>query len=60
MPISGLYMCGSGTHPGGGVMGIPGFDVSRVAIRDAKGEELEESAFRDSARVQERVGKGRG
>lgn len=26
-PLSGLYMCGAGTHPGGGVMGIPGFDA---------------------------------
>ena len=24
-PISGLYLCGSGTHPGGGVMGSPGY-----------------------------------
>ena len=23
-PIKGLYLCGSGTHPGGGVMGAPG------------------------------------
>jgi phytoene dehydrogenase-like protein len=38
-PISGLYMCGSGTHPGGGVMGIPGFNASRVAIRDDKSED---------------------
>ena len=38
-PISGLYMCGSGTHPGGGVMGIPGLNASRVAIRDAKSED---------------------
>jgi hypothetical protein len=59
MPISGLYMCGYGTHPGGGAMGIPGFNVSRVTIRDAKGEEIEESVFRDSARVQKRLGKGR-
>jgi phytoene dehydrogenase-like protein len=35
-PIKGLYLCGSGTHPGGGVMGIPGLNASRVAIRDAR------------------------
>lgn len=23
-PVKGLYLCGSGTHPGGGVMGAPG------------------------------------
>jgi phytoene dehydrogenase-like protein len=35
-PIKGLYLCGSGTHPGGGVMGIPGLNASRVAIRDSR------------------------
>jgi phytoene dehydrogenase-like protein len=35
-PIEGLYLCGSGTHPGGGVMGIPGLNASRVAIRDPR------------------------
>ena len=35
-PVEGLYLCGSGTHPGGGVMGIPGRNASRVIIRDAK------------------------
>jgi phytoene dehydrogenase-like protein len=35
-PIKGLYLCGSGTHPGGGVMGIPGLNASRVAIRDTR------------------------
>lgn len=28
-PIRGLYMCGSGTHPGGGVMGAPGYNAAR-------------------------------
>jgi phytoene dehydrogenase-like protein len=35
-PVSGLYLCGSGTHPGGGVMGIPGRNASRVIARDAR------------------------
>jgi phytoene dehydrogenase-like protein len=39
-PIRGLYLCGSGTHPGGGVMGIPGLNASRVAIRDSKSRRL--------------------
>jgi phytoene dehydrogenase-like protein len=34
-PIKDLYLCGSGTHPGGGVMGIPGLNASRVVLRDA-------------------------
>jgi phytoene dehydrogenase-like protein len=35
-PLRGLYLCGSGTHPGGGVMGIPGRNASRVIVRDAR------------------------
>jgi phytoene dehydrogenase-like protein len=33
-PIRGLYQCGSGTHPGGGVTGAPGHNAARVIIRD--------------------------
>lgn len=33
-PIGGLYMCGSGTHPGGGVMGTPGMNAARVMLKD--------------------------
>ena len=36
-PISGLYLCGSGTHPGGGVMGAPGYNAAREILRDAAG-----------------------
>jgi phytoene dehydrogenase-like protein len=35
-PIRGLYLCGSGTHPGGGVMGAPGFNAAREILRDLK------------------------
>lgn len=35
-PIGGLYMCGSGAHPGGGVMGIPGLNASKVVLGDKK------------------------
>ena len=35
-PVDGLYMCGSGTHPGGGVMAVPGLNCARVMLRDAK------------------------
>ena len=34
MPIKGLYLCGAGAHPGGGVTGIPGHNASREIIRD--------------------------
>jgi phytoene dehydrogenase-like protein len=35
-PLKGLYMCGSGTHPGGGVTGIPGRNAAREILRDVK------------------------
>lgn len=33
-PVKGLYMCGSGTHPGGGVTGAPGHNAAHEIIRD--------------------------
>jgi phytoene dehydrogenase-like protein len=33
-PISGLYMCGSGTHPGGGVTGAPGHNAAHEILKD--------------------------
>jgi phytoene dehydrogenase-like protein len=33
-PLPGLYMCGSGTHPGGGVTGAPGHNAAREILRD--------------------------
>lgn len=35
-PIAGLYLCGSGTHPGGGVMGAPGFNAAREILADRR------------------------
>ena len=35
-PIAGLYMCGSGTHPGGGVTGAPGHNAARIIVADAR------------------------
>jgi phytoene dehydrogenase-like protein len=32
-PIHGLYLCGSGAHPGGGVMGAPGYNCAREMLR---------------------------
>ena len=32
-PIKGLYQCGSGTHPGGGVTGVPGHNAAREILR---------------------------
>ena len=35
-PIRGLYLCGAGTHPGGGVTGANGRNAAREVLRDAK------------------------
>jgi len=33
-PVRGLYLCGSGAHPGGGVMGAPGHNCAREILKD--------------------------
>ena len=33
-PVAGLYMCGAGTHPGGGVTGAPGHNAAREILAD--------------------------
>ncbi len=33
-PIEGLYLCGSGSHPGGGVMGAPGHNAAMALLKD--------------------------
>jgi phytoene dehydrogenase-like protein len=35
-PIDGLYLCGAGTHPGGGVTGTSGYLAARRILKDAK------------------------
>ena len=32
--VPGLYLCGAGTHPGGGVTGAPGHNAAKVIISD--------------------------
>ncbi|HEY9785381.1 MAG TPA: NAD(P)/FAD-dependent oxidoreductase [Candidatus Obscuribacterales bacterium] len=35
-PINNLYLCGSGAHPGGGVMGAPGYNAAREILSDVR------------------------
>ena len=34
MPVKGLYLCGSGSHPGGGVTGVPGHNAAKEILKD--------------------------
>jgi phytoene dehydrogenase-like protein len=36
-PVPGLYHCGAGAHPGGGVTGLPGHNAARTIVRDLRG-----------------------
>jgi phytoene dehydrogenase-like protein len=36
MPLPGLYLCGSGAHPGGGVTGAPGHNAAHAVLADRK------------------------
>ena len=36
MPLPGLYLCGSGSHPGGGVTGAPGHNAAQAILADAR------------------------
>jgi phytoene dehydrogenase-like protein len=35
-PVRGLYLCGAGAHPGGGVTGAPGHNAAREILRDMR------------------------
>ena len=54
-PLRGLYLCGSGTHPGGGVMGIPGRNASRVIMRDARASSVVSSVSAASSAARRRI-----
>jgi phytoene dehydrogenase-like protein len=43
-PLKGLYMCGAGTHPGGGVTGAPGHNAAREILADFKRRRLRHAA----------------
>jgi phytoene dehydrogenase-like protein len=39
-PLKRLYLCGSGTHPGGGVTGAPGHNAAKTIVQDLKRRRL--------------------
>jgi len=43
-PINGLYLCGAGAHPGGGVTGAPGHNAAHQVLRDWKRGKLKATA----------------
>jgi phytoene dehydrogenase-like protein len=46
-PMKGLYLCGSGSHPGGGVMAAPGANAAREVLRDLRREALVPEGWSD-------------
>ena len=46
-PVKGMYMSGSGTHPGGGVMGAPGINSAREILHDLGRKNVTPEAFSD-------------
>ena len=46
-PVDGLYLCGAGAHPGGGVTGAPGHNAARRMLADMAGERAPAPAHRD-------------
>ncbi|MGN6307570.1 MAG: phytoene desaturase family protein [Mesorhizobium sp.] len=46
-PVGGLYICGSSTHPGGGVMGAPGRNAAKEILRDLTRPDHHMSAAHD-------------
>ncbi|MEM7739341.1 MAG: NAD(P)/FAD-dependent oxidoreductase [Pseudomonadota bacterium] len=46
-PVRNMYMCGSTTHPGGGVMGAPGVNAAREILKDLKRTDTTPEDFGD-------------
>ncbi|MDX2972244.1 NAD(P)/FAD-dependent oxidoreductase [Kribbella solani] len=53
-PVAGLYLCGSGTHPGGGVMGAPGYNGAMAVLTDLELPTPRPWAVRSGASLAER------
>jgi phytoene dehydrogenase-like protein len=49
-PVGGLYLCGAGTHPGGGVIAAAGHNAAQRVLKDRK-KRLPERAFKAFSRA---------
>jgi phytoene dehydrogenase-like protein len=49
MPIDGLYLCGAGAHPGGGVTGAPGHNAAKQVLKDLRGRKPRSSGSNGTA-----------
>jgi phytoene dehydrogenase-like protein len=50
-PIDGLFLCGSGAHPGGGVMGVPGHNAARALADELAGRSSRPSQIATTNRI---------
>ncbi len=42
-PIDNLYLCGSGTHPGGGITGLPGYFAAKEDSKEPRPQQVDSS-----------------
>jgi phytoene dehydrogenase-like protein len=53
-PLRNLYLCGAGTHPGGGVSGANGMNAAKVVLKDLK-RQTRLTSLEDFARARRRT-----
>jgi phytoene dehydrogenase-like protein len=58
-PVAGLYLCGAGTHPGGGVTGANGRNCAREVLRDARRARRSAAVRRVSGQLSRRFSRPR-
>jgi phytoene dehydrogenase-like protein len=56
-PIRDLYLCGGGTHPGGGVMAVPGRNAATQVLNDARRERMTDRVDDVVDRVRSLIGR---
>ena len=59
-PVDGLYLCGAGTHPGGGVMAAGGHNAAKRILSDQRWKKLRRMVASRERSGDEASGRGRG